>query len=43
MVAESIISAAKDLEPLRVPLVVRLQGTSAEKGQKLVRKPEFHP
>ena len=37
MIAESIISAVGELGPLRVPLVVRLQGTDAEKGQAIVR------
>ena len=37
MIAESIIAAADELGPLRVPIVVRLQGTNAEQGQKMVR------
>lgn len=36
MIAESIIGAAAELGPLRVPLVVRLQGTNSEEGLKLV-------
>jgi succinyl-CoA synthetase beta subunit len=36
MIAESIIAAAAELGPLRVPIVVRLQGTNAEKGQQMV-------
>lgn len=36
MIAASIIEAAKELDPLPVPLVVRLQGTNAEEGQKMV-------
>lgn len=36
MIAESIIAAAKELAPLRVPMVVRLQGTNAEEGQKMM-------
>ena len=36
MIAESIIAAAAELGPLRVPIVVRLQGTNAEKGQEMV-------
>lgn len=36
MIAESIIAAAAELGPLRVPIVVRLQGTNAEQGQKMV-------
>lgn len=36
MIAESIIAAAKELGPLKVPVVVRLQGTNAEQGQRMV-------
>jgi succinyl-CoA synthetase beta subunit len=36
MIAESIIGAAEELGPLRVPMVVRLQGTNSEEGLKLV-------
>lgn len=36
MIAESIIAAADELGPLRVPIVARLQGTNAEKGQQMV-------
>lgn len=36
MIAESIISAASDLGPLKVPIVVRLQGTNSAEGLKLV-------
>lgn len=36
MIAESIIAAADELGPLRVPIVVRLQGTNAEQGQQMV-------
>ena len=36
MIAESIIGAAAELGPLRVPVVVRLQGTNSEQGLKLV-------
>lgn len=36
MIAESIIGAAKELGPLRVPLVVRLQGTNSPEGLKIV-------
>lgn len=36
MIAESIIGAATALGPLRVPLVVRLQGTNSAEGLKLV-------
>ncbi|KAJ5322387.1 succinate-CoA ligase [Penicillium brevicompactum] len=37
MVAESIIQAAAQLGPLRCPIVVRLQGTNSEKGQRMIR------
>ena len=36
MIAESIIGAAKELGPFRVPVVVRLQGTNSVKGLRLV-------
>lgn len=36
MIAESIIAAAKDIGGFKMPVVVRLQGTNAEKGLKLV-------
>ncbi|KAH7123229.1 hypothetical protein B0J13DRAFT_151778 [Dactylonectria estremocensis] len=36
MIAESIIGAATALGPLRVPLVVRLQGTNSAEGLKLI-------
>jgi succinyl-CoA synthetase beta subunit len=36
MIAESIIAAAKELGPFRVPLVARLQGTNSEAGLKMV-------
>ncbi|RSM10747.1 hypothetical protein CEP52_003424 [Fusarium oligoseptatum] len=36
MIAESIIAAASELGPLRVPMVVRLQGTNSEAGLKLL-------
>lgn len=39
MIAESIIAAASDMGPMRVPVVVRLQGTNSEEGLKLVRPP----
>ena len=35
MIAESIIGAASEIE-IRVPIVVRLQGTNSEEGLKLV-------
>lgn len=37
MIAESIIGAATALGPLRVPLVVRLQGTNSAEGLKLIK------
>jgi succinyl-CoA synthetase beta subunit len=37
MIAEAIIAAAAQLHPLRCPIVVRLQGTNAKEGQKLVQ------
>ncbi|KAF4331953.1 succinyl ligase subunit beta [Fusarium beomiforme] len=36
MIAESIIAAASELGPLKVPMVVRLQGTNSEAGLKLL-------
>ncbi|KAJ3953602.1 hypothetical protein N0V92_009922 [Colletotrichum tropicale] len=36
MIAESIIGAATELGPLKVPMVVRLQGTNSELGLKMV-------
>ncbi|KAG5656687.1 hypothetical protein KAF25_010240 [Fusarium avenaceum] len=36
MIAESIIAAAKELGPFRVPLVARLQGTNSEAGLKML-------
>ncbi|TQN66334.1 Succinate--CoA ligase [GDP-forming] subunit beta, partial [Colletotrichum shisoi] len=36
MIAESILGAAKQLGPLRVPMVVRLQGTDSELGLRVV-------
>ncbi|KAM5513388.1 hypothetical protein FOXYSP1_08188 [Fusarium oxysporum f. sp. phaseoli] len=38
MIAESIIGAAKELGPLRVPLVVRLQGTNSLEGLKILEE-----
>lgn len=38
MIAESIIAAAKALGDLRVPVVVRLQGTNSEQGLKLIEE-----
>ncbi|EXA46335.1 hypothetical protein FOVG_07056 [Fusarium oxysporum f. sp. pisi HDV247] len=38
MIAESIIGAAKELGPLRVPLVVRLQGTNSPEGLKILEE-----
>ncbi|KAL2857056.1 hypothetical protein BJY01DRAFT_231115 [Aspergillus pseudoustus] len=36
MVAQAIIEGVQEVGPLRVPLVVRLQGTSAAAGQKML-------
>ncbi|KAI8254649.1 hypothetical protein K4K53_008747 [Colletotrichum sp. SAR 10_77] len=36
MIAESIIGAATELGPLKVPMVVRLQGTNSELGLKML-------
>lgn len=36
MVTESVIQAAAQLGPLRCPVVVRLQGTNSEEGQRIV-------
>ncbi|OJJ87674.1 uncharacterized protein ASPGLDRAFT_42713 [Aspergillus glaucus CBS 516.65] len=38
MVAESIIQAAARLGPLRCPMVVRLQGTNSEEGQRMIQE-----
>ncbi|KEZ46301.1 Succinyl-CoA ligase [ADP-forming] subunit beta, mitochondrial [Scedosporium apiospermum] len=38
MIAESIIGAAKELGPFRVPVVVRLQGTNSVKGLRLLEE-----
>lgn len=37
VIAEGIIAAAKELE-LRIPLVVRLEGTNVEKGKELLKQ-----
>lgn len=37
MIADSIIGATKELGTMRVPLVVRLQGTNSAEGLKIVR------
>lgn len=42
MMAEAIISAVEELGGLRVPLVIRLQGTDAEKGQAMVSLYRLH-
>ncbi|EGU84898.1 hypothetical protein FOXB_04591 [Fusarium oxysporum f. sp. conglutinans Fo5176] len=44
MIAESIIGATKELGPLRVPLVVRLQGTNSPEGLKILEDADlgFH-
>lgn len=36
MIAESIIAAAKELGPMKVPVVIRLQGTNSQEGLDLV-------
>ncbi|KAF4982096.1 hypothetical protein FZEAL_2202 [Fusarium zealandicum] len=41
MIAESIIAAASELGPLRVPMVVRLQGTNSEAGLKLLENSDL--
>ena len=43
MIAESIIGAAEELGPLRVPMVVRLQGTNSPEGLKMVSPHETSP
>lgn len=40
MIAESIIAAATELGPLKVPIVARLQGTNSAEGLKLVSESE---
>lgn len=37
MIAESIIGATSELD-IRVPMVVRLQGTNSEQGLQMVRR-----
>ncbi|QGI63578.1 hypothetical protein CEK26_007528 [Fusarium fujikuroi] len=37
MIAESIIAAASELGPLKVPMVVRLQGTNSEAGLQMLK------
>ncbi|KAI9900239.1 hypothetical protein N3K66_004501 [Trichothecium roseum] len=41
MIAESIIGAAEELGPLKVPVVVRLQGTNSAEGLKLLEKADL--
>jgi succinyl-CoA synthetase beta subunit len=41
MIAESIIGAATELGPIKVPVVVRLQGTNSVEGLKLVCRLDF--
>lgn len=36
MVARSIIEGVQEIGPLRVPMVVRLQGTRSAEGQQVV-------
>ncbi|KAK1675107.1 hypothetical protein BDP55DRAFT_664621 [Colletotrichum godetiae] len=38
MIAESILGAAKELGPLKIPMVVRLQGTNSELGLKTLEE-----
>ena len=37
VIAEGVVAAAKELE-LKVPLVVRLEGTNVEKGKEIMNK-----
>lgn len=39
MVARSIIEGVQEIGPLRVPMVVRLQGTRSAEGQQAVGYP----
>jgi succinyl-CoA synthetase beta subunit len=39
MIAEAIVAAAAEMGGFKCPVVVRLQGTNAEKGLKLVSSP----
>ncbi|KAH6695027.1 succinyl-CoA synthetase-like protein [Plectosphaerella plurivora] len=41
MIAQSIISTARSLGPLRVPVVVRLQGTNSEEGLGLLEEADL--
>ncbi|KAK2033269.1 hypothetical protein LX32DRAFT_725271 [Colletotrichum zoysiae] len=41
MIAESILGAAKELGPLKVPMVVRLQGTNSELGLKILEEADL--
>ncbi|WDK19989.1 succinyl-CoA synthetase beta chain (CoA-ligase) [Colletotrichum graminicola] len=41
MIAESIVGAAKQLGPLKVPMVVRLQGTNSELGLKILEEADL--
>ncbi|KAK1580372.1 uncharacterized protein LY79DRAFT_592189 [Colletotrichum navitas] len=41
MIAESILGAAKELGPLKVPMVVRLQGTNSELGLKMLEEADL--
>ena len=40
LIAEGIITAAKDVG-ISVPVVVRLEGTNAEEGRKLLEESDF--
>ncbi|KAF6832979.1 hypothetical protein CMUS01_06700, partial [Colletotrichum musicola] len=41
MIAEAIIGAAEELGPLKVPMVVRLQGTNSELGLKMLEEADL--
>ncbi|KAF6787615.1 hypothetical protein CSOJ01_15195 [Colletotrichum sojae] len=41
MIAEATVGAAEELGPLKVPMVVRLQGTNSELGLKMVSPDTF--
>jgi succinyl-CoA synthetase beta subunit len=36
IIAEGVIAAAKEVEPLKVPLVVRLEGTNVQQGKDIL-------
>lgn len=41
MIAKSIIGAAKNLGGMRVPVVVRLQGTNSAEGLKILEEADL--